>query len=42
MKGAVSLGPFLNVDHYEDKFDLEEMLIIKGTRVPDVLSIPEN
>ena len=41
-KAALSLGLRTNVDHHEDKLDLEERLLIKGTRVPDPFSIPEN
>ena len=41
-KAAVSLGLPGNVDHHEDKFNLQERLVIKGTRVPDPFSIPVN
>ena len=41
-KAAVSLGLPGNVDHHEDKFNLQERLVIKGTRVPDPFSIPGN
>ena len=41
-KAALSLGLRTHLDHHEDKVDLEERLLIKGTRVPDPFSIPEN
>ena len=41
-KAAVSLGLPGNVDHHEDKFNLQGRLLIKGTRVPDPFSIPVN
>ena len=39
---AFSLDFPENVDHQEEKFNLQECLIIKGARVPDPFSIPEN
>eukprot|EP00794_Sanderia_malayensis_P013476 gene13476-14871_t len=41
-KAAASLGLPRNVDHQEDHFDMQEKLTIKGTRVPDPFSIPQN
>ena len=39
-EGAVVLGPSSNVDNYEDRFDLQEILIIEGARVlVDVLQL---
>ena len=41
-KAALSLGLRTTVDHHEDNLDLEERLLIKGTRVPDPFLLPED
>ena len=41
-KAALSLDLRTNVDCHEVKLELEERLLIKGTRVPDPFSIPVN
>ena len=41
-KVAVNLGLLGKVDHHQEKVDLQERLMIKGTRMPDPFSITEN